>query len=165
MGRIRSRLGTAVSAAPTLNSGKGWTPRCVTPLRLRAFRLAQHERDETEAHVRYLRARRLEIAIVASSGFPRCPTTCQPVSPAGGHQPRVVVTCPTTPKGPLPPGKGPELRKLVAGLPPFLGLSSSAAARMQVEGPCIRRPPATRLLNRAPLPGESPETRTTPRTC
>jgi hypothetical protein len=46
----------------------------------------------------------------------------------------------------------------VAGVPPFLGLWTSAAAKVLVGVPCIRSRQSGRLLNRAQLSGESPET-------
>jgi hypothetical protein len=88
---------------------------------LRIFRLAQHEREETGMHLRYLRARRPEIAggsvhhvqAVSSGGAPSPPSRCWAAR-------RTVAatrftTVPETQKALSLRGKGPGLRKLVAG--------------------------------------------------
>ena len=76
----------------------------------------------TSGDVCYLWEEHPAIAGGAVCRVPRCLTACQPVSPAGPQPAASVsrlvtylVTCPVTQKALSLAGKGPELRKLVAG--------------------------------------------------
>src|SRR6266567_4660078 len=99
------RIGTAVSATPTLNSSKGCT-------RARGSRLPRAD------------IRRIWLNPVAATRAPArpprpgCLIPCHPVSLPGGTEPVAttrLTTAPDTQKALSPLGKGLELRKLVAG--------------------------------------------------
>jgi hypothetical protein len=96
--RESARIGTAVSATPSLNSSKGCTRAPdsrmtrqtsdgpgLTPSRLRAFRLVRHEREEIGGHLGYLRAGHPAIAggsvhhvqAVSSRVTPSPPSRCR----------------------------------------------------------------------------------------
>jgi hypothetical protein len=85
------------------------------------FRLVQHEWEETGMHLRYLRAKHPEIAGGSVHHVPGRLIPCHPVSSvalpgrAEGCCRYTFTTVPETQKALSLPGKGLDLRRLVAG--------------------------------------------------